>query len=76
MAIGYTEAQAVNVFRILRGNVKDCKIRVFWAAFTMISYRLAYLKAHYPVEFALQQIQWADSECGNGKQRFGRQTHT
>ena len=52
MATGHTEEQAINVFRILRSNVKDCKKRVYWAAYTMISYRLAYLKAHYPVEFA------------------------
>ena len=52
MAIGHTEDHARNVFRILHDNVKDCKKRVYWAAYTMISYRLAYLKAHYPVEFA------------------------
>ena len=51
-AIGHTEDHAIKVFRILHDNVKDCKKRVYWAAYTMISYRLAYLKAHYPVEFA------------------------
>ncbi len=49
---GYSREKAEAVFDFLHCHVKHCMKRVYAAATAMIIYRSAYLKAHFPEEFA------------------------
>ena len=49
---GYSREKAEAVFDFLHRHVKHCMKRVYAAATAMIIYRSAYLKAHFPEEFA------------------------
>ena len=49
---GYSREKAETVFDFLHRHVKHCMKRVYAAATAMIIYRSAYLKAHFPEEFA------------------------
>ena len=49
---GYSREHAEELFEYLHRHVKHCMKRVYAAAHAMIAYRSAYLKAHFPEEFA------------------------
>ena len=49
---GYSRKHAEELFEYLHCHVKHCMKRVYAAAHAMIAYRTAYLKAHFPEEFA------------------------
>lgn len=49
---GYSREKAETVFDFLHRHVKHCMKRIYAAATAMIIYRSAYLKAHFPEEFA------------------------
>ena len=49
---GYSREQAEELFEYLHRHVKHCMKRAYAAAHAIIAYRAAYLKAHFPEEFA------------------------
>ena len=49
---GYSREHAEELFEYLHRHVKHCMKRSYSAAHAMIAYRSAYLKAHFPEEFA------------------------
>ena len=49
---GYSPEHAEELFENLHRHVKHCMKRAYAAAHAMIAYRSAYLKAHFPEEFA------------------------
>ena len=49
---GYSREQAEALFEYLHRHVKHCMKRAYAASHAMIAYRSAYLKVHFPEEFA------------------------